>query len=165
MKSVPLVAAVVALGVVLGSSSSSAQESQSAAQADAVAAKDADEAGRFVAALFFPGSQLLVISARCASPSWLEGLLARHEFREVYLELGSASVVDSKLFFQDAMANGLRSAVADGVDVVYERDATQTIFDGNWKKHNLSESAYKEKFAAADGRYARLLSELVQAVK
>jgi len=54
----------------------------------------------------------------------------------------------------------LHSAVADGVDVVYERDATQTIFDGNWKKHNLSESAYREKFAAADGRYARLLSEL-----
>lgn len=167
----------VVVGLVLLSVSAYAQESQSAAPAkalanllterhlDAVAAKDTEEADRFVAALFFPGSQLLVISARCASPARLEALLDRRDFREVYMELGSASIVDSKVFFQDLKADGLWAGLADGVDIVYEHDAMQTIFDGDWKKHNLTERAYKERFAAADVRYARLLSELVRALK
>jgi hypothetical protein len=132
---------------------------------DAVAAKDHVEAGRFVAALFFPGSQLLVISARCASPARLESLLDRREFRDVYLELGTASIPDSKVFFQDGKADGLRPVLNDGVDVVYERDTIQTILDGDWKKHNLSEAVYKERFAAADAQYAKLLATLVDALK
>jgi hypothetical protein len=152
------------------------QESQSAVPAkaltevmtarhlDAVAARDG-ETGRFVAALFFPGSQLLVISARCASPARLQDLLDRREYREVYMELGTASVADSKVFFQDGHADGLRPVMTDAVDIVYERDAVQTILDGDWKKHHLSEATYKEKFAAADTLYAQLLSTLVNALK
>jgi hypothetical protein len=36
---------------------------------DAIAAQDPDEPDRFIAALFFADSQLLVVSARYASPS------------------------------------------------------------------------------------------------
>ena len=42
---------------------------------------------------------------------------------------------------------------------------TQTVFDGNWKKQKLSESAYQQRAREADTRYARLLSALLGATR
>ncbi|HEY3380514.1 MAG TPA: hypothetical protein VGK32_02035, partial [Vicinamibacterales bacterium] len=47
------------------------------AKLDAVAAKDPSTADGFVAALYFPGSQLLVVSARYAVPPLLAEKIAK----------------------------------------------------------------------------------------
>ena len=57
---------------------------------DAVAAQDPDEPDRFIAALLFTDSQLLVVSARHASPSLLKARLAHKQYRDVYLDLSGS---------------------------------------------------------------------------
>jgi hypothetical protein len=132
---------------------------------DAIAAQDPDEPDRFVAALFFPDAQLLVISARYASPALLQRRLADKQYRDVYLDLQSASVRDSGVFFQDMNADGLCSSRDQAADLLYEGMAPPTIFDGDWRKHNLSEKEYEQQAAAADKRYSRLLEILLPHVR
>ena len=50
------------------------------------------------------------------------------------------------------------------VDVLYEKGVDQTIFDGQWRKHGLSESAYRTKLHDADTAYSQLLTVLTQAL-
>src|SRR5438132_3976604 len=88
----------------------SAQESKSAplakqlaaaldaAKLDSIAAKDPSAPDVFVAALYFPGSQLLVVSAKYTVPQLLTDRLMKKEFRDVYIDLNSASVPASKVF-------------------------------------------------------------------
>src|SRR5687767_966927 len=64
---------------------------------DAIATPDAQNAGSYLAALYFPGTQLLVVSAKYSAPAMLTELLARKDYRAVYAELSSASVPGSKL--------------------------------------------------------------------
>jgi hypothetical protein len=85
-----------------------------------MAAKDPDEPDRFVAALFIPNNQLLVISARYAVPSVLESKMSIKQYREVYLDLQGAALPDSSLFIQDMKADGLCSNRDQAADVVYE---------------------------------------------
>jgi hypothetical protein len=132
---------------------------------EAIAARDPDEADRFVAALLFPDAQLLVVSARYGSPLLLQARLAHKQYRDVYLDLQSAPVRDSSWFFQDMKADGLCSERDQVADVVYTGGKAPTIFDGDWKKHGLSEKAYEEMLSGADDRYSRLLSILLTELK
>src|SRR5262245_66592 len=96
-----------------------AQESKSAAAAkelvqaldtaklDAIAAADPSDPGTFVAALYFAGSQILVVSAKYAAPPLLNTKIANKEFREIYIDLNSASVAGTKVFVIDQGINGL----------------------------------------------------------
>ena len=127
---------------------------------EAIAARDPAGADRFVAALFFPGSQLLVISASYPAPSVLDEKLARKNYREVYLDLGTTQFLDTSLFFQDMKADGLCEHRDQTADILYEGGAS-TIFDGDWKKHSPSEQAYEQRFAEMDDRYSRLLELLL----
>lgn len=127
---------------------------------EAVAARDPEGADRFVAALFFPGSQLLVISASYASPSSLDEKLAQKNYREVYLDLGTTQFADTSLFFQDMKADGLCDDRNQTADMLYEGRAS-TVFDGDWKRHSPSEQAYEHRFAEMDDRYSRLLELLL----
>ena len=86
------------------STSALGQESKSAALAKqlstaldmaklgAVAAKDPSKPGMFIAALYFPGTQLLVVSAQYAVPMLLDEKITKKDYREVYLDLSSASL-------------------------------------------------------------------------
>ena len=74
---------------------------------EAIAARDPEKADRFVAALFFPDSQLLVISASYSSPSLLDEKLAQKNYRDVYLDLGTSQFANTSVFFQDMKADGL----------------------------------------------------------
>ena len=129
---------------------------------DAIAATDPDEADRFIAALFVP-SQLLVISARYTVPSLLAEKLAKREYREIYGDLHGASIRESRVFFQDLGADGLRADGDHAVDVLYERGIAQTLFDGRERGRNGKSHA--EKFAKADAQYRRLLSLLIDELK
>jgi hypothetical protein len=133
---------------------------------DTVAAADAQNPGTFVAAMYFPGTQLLVVSAKYTAPALLTELLARKDFRGVYVELSSASVQSSRLFVRDAYANGLMvkpsgEQPADSVETA----GKEATFDGGWKKAKITEADYLKSYADADAAYTRVLQSLIAHLK
>jgi hypothetical protein len=132
---------------------------------EAIATQHPDEPDRFVAALFFPDTQMLVVSARYASPPLLQARLAHKQYRDVYLDLQGSPVPNSSVFFQDMNADGLCSSRDQTADILYDGSAAPTIFDGDWRKHNLSEKEYEEQRTAADERYSRLLEILLSQLR
>ncbi len=131
-----------------------------------IAAPDTQNPGTYIAALYFPGTQLLVVSAQYTAPSMLTELIARKDFRGVYVELSSASVQSSKLLVMDAYANGLMPKPSgdqppDSVD----RAGTESKFDGAWKKAKISEADYMKSFGDADAAYTHLLQLLINQLK
>ena len=132
------------------------------AKTTTVAAKDPAKEDEYVAAMYFPGSQLLVVSARYAVPIYVNEKLAKKEFMEVYIDLNSASVPQSKIFVSDLQANGLLARPEEGQAFdTYEVGGKATPFDRNWKKRDMSEQDYMKAFADADDHYARMLSILI----
>ena len=132
------------------------------AQLQSIAAKDTAGADRFVAALYFPG-QLLVMSARYEVPIYLEGKLADKEYREVYIDLNSASLPESRTFITDSSANGLRSD--DDPFDSYDTAGQQVRFNGEWGDQQMSEDDYMEIFADADAQYGRMLRALLTEIR
>ena len=127
-----------------------------------IATRDPAAPDRFVAAMAFPGVQLLVVAARHRTPMLVESQLAHNQFGEVYAELQSAAIAESKLFFQDMGGDGL-AGDPESVDVMYEQGTRQTLFDGDWKRMKMSKADYDRKLSEADERYTQLLTILVSA--
>jgi hypothetical protein len=137
-----------------------------AAKLDSIAAPDPAEPGTFVAALYIQGTQMLVVSAKYAAPSLLTDKLGRKEFREVYIDLNSASDPHTKLFVMDQLADGLAlKPENDQPADTWELGKTQIVFDGDYKKAKVSETEYQKTFDDADTRYARILSLLLAQAK
>jgi len=156
----------------------SAQESKSSALAkqlaaamdagklDSIAAKDPAAPDVFVAALYFPGSQLLVISGKYAVPQLLNDRVGRKEYRDVYLDLNGAASADSKIFIEDPGADGLKAKreenqAFDQCEVAGKR----TMFNGDWKTQKLSEDDYMKAYSTADDRYSQILTALLAQAK
>jgi hypothetical protein len=129
---------------------------------DAVASRDPDQPGNFVAALYFPGSQLLVVSGPYAQPALLDRRIAAGDYREVYLDLNSALSHEGQFFVMDLLADGLRPACErdQPFDSTTRNGANQVEFDGNWTRQQLTEKAYDARFTQDDTRYAHLLGAL-----
>jgi hypothetical protein len=127
---------------------------------DAIAAPDPADANSFVAALYFQGGQLLVVSAKYAAPTLLTAKLAKKDYRDVYIDLNAASVAGSKIFVMDQACNGLVAWPGDDAPDTWEQGTTNTIFDGDYKKAKMSEEEYGKAFAAADQKYAHILELL-----
>src|SRR5688572_1678656 len=51
-----------------------------------IATKDPTEPGRFVAAMHLPGSQLMIVSAKYASPALLNEKLLLGRFQDAYID-------------------------------------------------------------------------------
>lgn len=132
---------------------------------DSIAAADPEEPGAFVAALYFQDAQLLVVSAKYAAPSLLAAKLAKKDYRDVYIDLNSASVAGSKIFVMDTSANGLVARPGDGAADSWEQGDKTTAFDGDWKRAKVSEDEYDRSFAEADEKYARILAILAEHAK
>lgn len=134
---------------------------------DAIAAPDPADPGTFVAALYFPGAQLLVVSAKYSAPTLLVDKLSKKDYRDVYIDLSSASIVATKVFIMDQAANGLLAKPADDqpADSWEQGNKTTTAFDGDWKKANLSEEDYMKKYSTCDARYAQILALLTAQAK
>lgn len=130
------------------------------------AAADKDNPGTYVAAMYFPGTQLLVVSAKYSAPQLLDQKLAQKDYQGVYVELQSASVVSTKLFVMDTLADGLVARPGDNQapDSV-ERAGTQITFDGDWKKAKESEADYMKTFDAADAGYTHAMQVLIDKLK
>ena len=133
---------------------------------DSIAAADPSDPNTFVAALYFPGAQLLVVSAKYSAPVLLTAKLSKKDYRDIYIDLSSASIPASKIFIMDQGANGLvRDPGNDPADS-WEQGSKSTTFDGDWKKAKLaSEQEYNKAFADADARYAQLLGLLTAEAK
>lgn len=136
----------------------------SARKQDAIATADPSAPGRFVAAMVYPGVQLLIVRSQPASASDTASRISYRLYRDAYSDVQQPAKSDGKLFIQDMGADGL-SAQGGAVDVMYEDGTKQTIFDGDWRKQKLSQADYQKKLATADAEYARLLSLLIAEVK
>lgn len=114
-----------------------------AAGMGAIAAQDTEGDDRFVAALAFPGS-LLVVSARYEVPLYVEQKIAAGEYREVYIDLNAASIAETKVLITDTGADGLSSG-DDSADMV-DTGTGPARYDGDM---------------AADAQYSRMLRALI----
>lgn len=136
------------------------------AKLDAIAAKETPQGDTYYAALYFAGSQLLVVSARYSVPVILNEKLEKKEYRDIYMDLNSASIPDSKVFIVDLGANGLRPRREENEPFdTYETAKVQLAFDGDWKRHKMTEEEYLKHFTEADERYARILTGLIAQLK
>jgi hypothetical protein len=137
-----------------------------AAKLDSIAAPDPADPSTFVAALYIPGSQLLVISAKYAAPSLLTGKIKSKEYRDVYIDLSSAAVAGTKVFIIDQNCDGLASKPGDnGVADSWEGGKQQLSFDGEWKKAKMTEQDYMKAFTNADELYAKIVALLTAQAK
>lgn len=167
----------VAALFLLAPSGAFAQDSKSAAlvgeltklldsrKLDSIAAK-AGDTDQFVGALYFAGSQLLVVSARYSVPQRMEMQLAQKEYRDIYIDLNSASIPDSKVFISDFGANGLRARREDNqpFDTV-DIGAKSLAFDGDWGRAKISEDEYRKTFQTTEQQYLQMLEALIAELK
>jgi hypothetical protein len=181
LRSVRMVRSLVACGVLVLTVvvPATAQESKSSVAAkelgdvldrlklDSIAAADPSDPGTYVAALYFPGAQMLVVSAKYSAPSLLNDKLTKKDYRDVYIDLSSASIPATKVFIMDQAANGLHFKPVDDqpADSWEVANKTTVSFDGDWKKSKLTEEEYAKTFNAADTRYAQILSLLAAEAK
>jgi len=131
---------------------------------DSFAVKGASP-NEYVGALYFPGSQLLVVSAKFDTPWRADSLLEMKNYRDLYIELNSASVPQSKIFVSDLSANGLRSkkdgTVYDTADI-----AGKTFnFDGDWKKAKITADDYTKTYSTTDEQYTQMIQALLAGLK
>jgi hypothetical protein len=136
------------------------------AKLDSIAARVPGAEDTFVAALYVPGQQVIVVSGRYSAPRLLREkiLLARH--RDAYLDLYGASDPATRQVVEDLRADGLRPTPAknEPFDVYTRPGAGSISFDGRWKQQKLSEEAYLDAFGQADAAYAKLVRVLVDAL-
>jgi hypothetical protein len=134
---------------------------------DSVAARVPGSEDRFVAAFYIPEQQLILVSGRYAAPALLREKILTKRYREAYQDLYGASDRSTRVVIEDLRADGLRAdkGVKGPFDVYTRAGAEPFYFDGEWKRHKLSEDAYRDTFAQADTSYAQLLGVLVTALK
>ena len=135
-----------------------------AGKLDSIAAKV--EGDEYVGALYFSGSQLLVVKARYSVPERMDVQVADGNYRDVYIDLNSASVPDSKILVADAGVNGLQARRGnnqpyDTVDI----GGNSYAFDGDWDSAEMSEQEYTDAFEMSDAEYTRMLEALVAQLK
>ena len=157
-------------------SPASAQESKSAplakqlaaaldaAKLDSIAAKDPATPDVFVAALYFPGTQLLIVSGKYSVPQLLFERLIKKEYRDVYLDLNGAGT--EKTFIEDPGADGIKAKRENNQPFDQaEMGGKRARFDNEWKAQKMSEQDYQKAFSVADERYTQILTALLAQLK
>jgi hypothetical protein len=134
---------------------------------DSVAARVQGSEDAFVAALYFPGSQLLVVSAKYAAPSLLREKIILKKYRDVYLDLNSATDPATRTVIEDLAADGLyaRREAGNPFDFYTKGTSPRVPFDGQWKKRKVSQDDYMKTFSEADAAYTRMLEALISQLK
>ena len=132
-----------------------------------IAAKDSADIEGFVAAMYFTGSQLLVVGAKYEPAVLLNDKLGRKEYQEIYIDLNSAAKSGTRMFIEDLGADGLKADREEGkgFDSV-EMAGKRTTFDDQWRKdQKISEEQWVKIHGDADKAYARLLQLLIKEAK
>ena len=176
LKSVLLRRLALAAAVFIAPALASAQDSKSAApvtelvkaldsmKLESFAVKGASP-NEYVAALYFPGSQLLVVGAKFDTPSRADSLLEMKNYRDLYIELNSASLPESKTFVSDLGANGLRFKKDGNLYDTVDAGGKSHSLDGDWKKAKISEDEYTKTFSASDQQYVQMIQLLLAGLK
>ena len=137
-----------------------------AAKLDSIACKDPASPDVYFGALYIPGFQLLVVSGSYSAPLLLDARIGKKEYKDVYIDLNSASSPASRVFIEDLGADGLKMSREENqpFDSV---DATgkHVMFDSDWKNQKISEEDYAKEFATADERYVKMLTALLAQIK
>ena len=138
------------------------------AKLDSMAAREIGTEDGFVAALYYPGSQLLVIAATYTAPALLKERIILKQYKDVYLDLNAATAPASRRVIEDLKADGLyaeRSTPRDPFDFYTKGTSPRVPFDGDWKKRKISQEEYMKVFAEADAEYTRMLQSLLAEAK
>ena len=138
-----------------------------AANLQSIAAKDPAAQDVYFAALYMPGFQLLVVGGSYAEPILLDTRIYRKEYRDAYIDLNSASKIDTRMLIEDLGADGVKvkpEAKLQPADALVMA-GKRTTFDGEWKKQKLSEAVYMTTFGSTDDRYAQILTALLAQAK
>ena len=169
----------LALGLcAVSATGAAAQEPQSAGPAkelaqllaarkiDSIAARMPDSREEFVGALAFPG-QLMVIWAKTTAPSVVNEKLMSKQYKEVYIDLNSASILDTRHFVTDLGPDGLRAKPQQkqGPADTHDQGAKSMRFDGSWREDKISEADYMKAHAEADVAYAKAIQALLEELK
>ena len=143
---------------------------------ESVAARMPDSKEEFVGALMFPGQMMMVVCYKVwvlfwlnwtAAPAVLNEKLINKNYRDVYLDLNSASILESRNTVTDLGPDGLKSkpdqkqGPADSHDLA----AKSIRFDGNWREDKMSEKDYMSRYADADAAYAKAIQALIDELK
>jgi hypothetical protein len=133
---------------------------------DSIAARMPDSREEFVGALAFPG-QLMVIWAKTSAPSVVNEKLMSKQYKEVYIDLNSASILETRHFVTDLGPDGLRAKPQQkqGPSDSHDFGAKTMRFDGNWREDKMSEADYMKAHAEADAAYAKAIQTLIEEVK
>ena len=133
---------------------------------DSIAARMPDNREEFVGALTFPG-QLMVVWAKTVAPEYINEKLIRKEYKEVYIDLNSASVPESRHFVTDLGPDGLRvkPEQRQGPADSHDLGAKTMRFDGNWRASKMKEEDYMKAHAEADAAYAKAIQALIEEIK
>ena len=105
--------------------------------------------------------------ARTTAPAVVNEKLIRKEYREVYMDLNSASVTETRHFVTDLGPDGLKAkpATKQGPSDSHDLGTKSMRFDGNWREDKMSEADYMKAYAEADAGYAKALQALIDEVK
>jgi hypothetical protein len=153
---------VVGVIVLFGSFVSEAQPTSSASlveqlkqlmddqELSAIAAQDPTKENHFVAALYFSGRQVLAVSAPYSAPLIMSEKLDNEDYRNVYIDLSSASDPAALFFVDDFGADGLQAGSAT------EGPRDSAIRGGQQVALDVS-----DLYAQADQDYAEILRLLI----
>jgi hypothetical protein len=133
-------------------------------QLTAFAVQDPAAPTRFVAALLFPETQLLIVAAVSTSPDYIKAQITQKQYAEVYSALNASAAPETKLFFQDMGCDGL-SRDGEQVDVMYDETGRQVLFDGQGKISGLSKNEYAAKFGTAETQYTAIVTVLLNGLR
>ena len=137
-----------------------------AAKLEAIAAPDPATPGVFVAAMYIPGSELLVVSAKYAAPPLLvDRITARTISRCTWTSSRrpSAGARSSSRTRGPMVSSQNRPAI--NLQTAGTRGTSRSTFDGDWKKAKIAEADTRRSYTAADDRYAKMLSMLLAQAK
>ena len=175
-----LLVAVVAACALLCAGPVSAQNSKTVALAkelasvldsaklDSMAAREVGTEDGFVAALYYPGAELLVIAATYSAPALLKEKIILKQYKEVYLDLNAATAPASRRVIEDLKADGLfatRPSPKEPFDFFTKGTSPRVQFDGDWKKQKISQDEYLKVFTEADAEYTKMLQSLLAEAK
>jgi len=172
-----LLRSVPVIGLLIGLSSPAfAQDPQSMAPArefaaqlaakklDSFAVRLPDSQDEFAAALSLPG-QLIVVWAKFSAPAILNERIINRQYREVYIDLNSASDPESRNIVTDLGADGVSRGQRNQPSDSHDIGSTSIRFDANWREDKMSEQDYMKAHAAADAAYTRVLGALLEELK
>jgi hypothetical protein len=129
---------------------------------DAIVARDPEEPGRYLAALYLQDSQLLVLSAPYAVPAVMDKLIAEGKFMDAYQSIQAVASHKGHFFVIDLQADGLKRVCEPDqpFDSTSTDDGTPISFDGKWEPQKLTADEYNARFSKDDARYSRMLKVL-----